>query len=403
MSREIQIINSGNIKDLRYKNGRADLVRIYKGDAKHNLNSQVVEEYGTSKIVKMTNATWDGSEGQAKLYNEIEDLQKKLNAAQNPAQADIEALLGKMFIDITRRSQEAGDLTSLFAREISMPDADETISMRHIYKYIGKMGTVDGSNSSVNLIEQKLGEADTMTLAINAVGWKDTLANMLYNKIHDMIKVNEAAVDADTDRRNNAIIGTIVGTTFVASQKQAASTTSGATRDVLMYETIYNAIKKLKGLKDIRTSRKIASPRISILCNSIDSWDIQRVIGGQLTAGGANGTLTVQNLQSLPIANIIEYDQGITDGFTYGKETLSFPGVTAGKCYLFVPQEYLWVVNKRPLTLETGYGSVLQLSTEERAWYRVDGSYMKEFLGSSYPGTSIGAGYGAIIEVTLPS
>lgn len=401
--REIPVINSANIKDVRAKQNRADVVRIYKGDARHNLSNPGYDQYSKDIIVKMTNATYTGSEGQARLYNEMEDLQKKINAAQNPAQADIEALVGKMFIDITRKSQEAGDLTSLFAREISMPDASETINMTHIYDYVGKMGVVSGSNDSVNLIEQKLGEADTMSLEISALGWKDTLANMLYNKIHNMDKVTTAAVNADTDKRNSAIIGTIVGATFVASQKQAASTTSGATLDVKMYETFRDGIKKLRNLKDIRTNRKIAVPSISILCNSANTWDIQRVIGGQLTTAGTNGVLTSQNMQSLPISNIVEYDQGITNGLTYGKETLSFPGVTAGKCYLYVPSQYLWVVNKRPLTLETGVGSVLQLSTEERAWYRVMGSYFKEFLGSSYPGTTIGAGYGAILEVSLPS
>jgi len=82
---------------------------------------------------------------------------------------------------------------------------------------------------------------------------------------------------------------------------------------------------------------------------------------------------------------------------------LSFPGVTAGKAYLFVPREYFWVLNKRPLTMETSRGSALQLSTEERAWYRVQSEFSKIFFGSSYPGTSLGAGYGAIVEVTLPT
>ena len=170
-----------------------------------------------------------------------------------------------------------------------------------------------------------------------------------------------------------------------------------------MYNTIRKGIKKLRGLKDPQTGRKIVAGQISILDNSVNTWDLQRVIGGQLTTGGANGTLTTQNLQALPIQNIIEYDQGITDGKTYGKDTLDFPGVTAGKCYLFVPLEYAFVVNKRPLTLETGKGSVLELSTEERAWYRVYAPYLKDFLGSSYAGTALGASFGAILEVTLPT
>lgn len=399
----VKIINRETIKDLRVKQKRSDLVQIFQGDKKLNLSSGEPKFHGEAVIVAMKNSNYVDSAGCQKLWNEIKVLRAKYNAAQAPSAATLEALLGKVFIDITRRAQEAGDLTSFFATEINDLEAAETINTRYLKKYIGEMGLIAGSNDSVNLIEQQLANADTFDLAIYAIGWKDSLKNMLFNKLHEMQKVNQAAVDADTDRRNAAIIGTIVGATFVASQKQAADATSGATFDILMYNTLRKGIKKLRNLKDPQTLRKIAVPSISILCNSANTWDIERVLNGQLTNGGANGTLTTQNAQALPIANIIEYDQGITDGFVWGKKTLAFPGVTAGKCYLFIPREYLWVVNKRPLTLETGVGSTLQLSTEERAWYRVFGNYFKDFLGSSFAGTALGAGFGAIIEVTLPS
>ena len=392
----VKLINSETIKDIRLKNNHASVVQVYAGDRK---NSTPV---GDKVLVPMKNANYADSEGKMKLWNEMAVLVKKLNAAQVPAQADIEALVGKMYIDMTRRAQEAGDLTSFFATEINDPEAPEVITTKYIYKYIGVMEEVTGSNDSVNLIEQKLGETDTFPTVITALGWKDSLANMLWNKLHSMEKVNEAAIDADTDKRNSRTVGMIVGATFVASQKQAADATSGATFDNKTYNTIRKAIKKLKLLKDPRTGRPISTNAMSILCNSANTWDLQRVLAGQLTSN-PGGTLTTQNAQALPIQNLIEYDQGITNGFTYGKKTVSYPGVTAGKCYLFVPRDYLWVVNKRGLTLESGAGSVLQLSTEEKAWYRADGIFTKDFLGSSYPDTALGAGYGAIIEITLPT
>jgi hypothetical protein len=170
-----------------------------------------------------------------------------------------------------------------------------------------------------------------------------------------------------------------------------------------MYNTHRKAIKKLRGLKDPLTDRPIAVPSIAILCNSQNTWDIERVIRGQLMSGGGNGLISTNNMTGLPIAQIIEYDQGITNGFSWGKKELSYPGVTAGKCYVFVPRTYGWVLNKRPLTLETGPGNVLQFSKEERAWYNVQTEFDRLLLGSSYAGTSLGAGYGAIIEVTLPT
>lgn len=399
----VKVINKETFNEMKVKQNRADTVAIFQGSAKSNKSDTVARTHGFSVIVPMKNINYVGSEGYIKLWNEIEGLQKKMNAAQAPSAAELEALVGKVFIDLTRRVQEAGDLTSLFVTEITDLNAPETINTKYLYDYVGKMGLIAAANDSVNLIEQKLGTTDSFDLEIYAVGWKDSLKNMLFNSIHEMQKVNKAAVDSDTDRRNAAIIGEIVGATFVASQKQAADATSGATFDSKMYNTIRKGIKKLRGLKDPQIDRLIAAGQISLLCNSVNTWDLQRVLGGQLTTGGTNGILTSQNMQALPIQNIIEYDQGITDGKAYGKDTLSFPGVTAGKCYIFVPKTYAFVVNKRPLTMETGKGSVLELSTEERSWYRVFKAYLKDFLGSSFAGTALGAGYGTIIEITLPT
>lgn len=414
----VHIFNKTTLAEQRAKENRVDIARIFKGGRKQNLETTNSESFGLPIPVK-NNGVYSGSAGEQRLMEEIDGLQalcksnadyklteadcKKFNAAQYPGQTAIEALIGAMYIDITRRAQEAGDLTGLIATEANDPNSSQTVNVNYFYKYVGKMGVIAGSNDSVPLIEQKLGATDTFTQSIYAVGWKDSLANMLFNKVHTIAKVNQAAADAGTDARNAATVGAIVGATYVASQKQAADATSGATYDVLMYNTFRKAIKKLRGLKDPQTSRPINASQISILCNSADTWSIQRVIGGQLQTAGGNGTLTTINAQALPIANIIEYDQGITNGETWGKETLSFPGVTAGKCYVFVPKEYMFVMNKRGLTLETGMGSTLQLSTEERSWYRVFGVWLKDFLGSSYPGTALGASFGAIIEVTLPT
>lgn len=414
----VHIFNKNTLAEQRAKENRSDIVRIFKGGSKANLDSTSFETFGNPIHVK-NNGLYSGTAGEQKLLEEIEGLQtlcknnkeyklteadvKKFNAAQYPGQTAIEALIGAMYIDITRRAQEAGDLTSLIATEANDPNSSQTVNVNYFYKYVGKMGVIAGSNDSVPLIEQKLGATDTFTQSIYALGWKDTLANMLFNKVHTIAKVNQAVADADTDARNAATVGAIVGATYVASQKQAADATSGATYDVLMYNTIRKAIKKLRGLKDPQTGRKINASQIAILCNSADTWSLQRVIGGQLQTGGGNGTITTINAQALPIASIIEYDQGITDGMKWGKETLSFPGVAAGTVYVFVPKEYMFVMNKRGLALETGMGSTLQLSTEERSWYRVFGVWLKDFLGSSYPGTSLGASYGSVLEVTLPT
>jgi hypothetical protein len=46
---------------------------------------------------------------------------------------------------------------------------------------------------------------------------------------------------------------------------------------------------------------------------------------------------------------------------------------------------------------------VIEFSTEERSWYSVQGEYLDSLLGSSAVTPAGGAaGYGAIVEVTLP-
>ena len=403
--RHLNVFDQDGLKEYRLKQKTATNVAIFSGNAAENVKEKT-EIIGKELIVPMTNTAWEGSEGHVQLWGEIKDLQDKarkemaVNANQAPSATTIEALLQKVIIDITRRRQESGDLTSIIATEITDFDFPEVISLRELYDYVGEMQEVSGSNDSVPLIEQALGTTDTVSMKILAIGWKDSLKNLLFNKLRDIEKANKAAVNAYTDKRNAATIGTIVGATYHATQKQAADATVGATYDVLMYSTMRKAIKKLRGLKDPQTKGLIAVPSLTLLCNSADRWDIERVINGQL--GSGNGTITGQNMASLPIDTIIEYDHGILDGKTWGKKKLSYPGVTQGKAYLFVPREAFWVAVKRPLTMETGRGSALQLSTEEKAWYGVQGEHYKQFLGSSYPGAGT-TGEGFIIEITLPT
>lgn len=416
----LRIIDKETLIEQRTKNAHTTRAVIFAGSGEENRTAKMpVKLY--QKLVQMGANKWDeNSPSKFKLWEgtadrndkdylqkagiaQLQEHLKELNAAQAPSDDVLTALIGKIFMDITRRVQEAPDLTAFIATEITDFEFSETVNLREIYKYLGKFEVIKGSNDSVPLIEQTFGETDSVDMALRGLGWKTSLKNLLFNKMHTMEKVLQAVADAYTDMRNARTVGVIIGATYVASQKQAADATANATYDVLMYNTFRKAIKKIRGLKDYRTGRKIAIPSLTLLCNSYDTWSISRAIQGQLQAGGPNGSISAMNLAGLPINTILEYDQGITDGFVWGKETLSFSGVTAGKCYLFVPREYFWVLNKRPLTMEMGRGSVLQLSQEERAWYNVQTEFYKIFLGSSYDGTALGAGYGAILEITLPT
>lgn len=389
----VKVINSDTLIAERKEQKLAEKINsalIYRGDSVANLKGR-----GSDLAVRFNMAADPG---------DIEMLRRrigrKLNAAETPSSSELEAFFGRFFIDLARRTIESPDFTPVIADEQVNMDFPDPVYLRDLYPYRGAMGRILGKGDSVPLIEAATGGMESVSLFIDGVGYADSLYDVLFNRFRTIDKIQQAAIDAYVDKRNAVTVGVIVAATFVASQKQAADTTAGATFDELTYKTIRAAKKKLRGLKNIWTGRRIIIPRIAILCNSADTDQIQRVVMGQLEAngGGARGNVA----PSLGISQIVEYDRGICDGIMIGKKEQSFPGVTEGKCYLFVPG-IMMVANKRGLTMETGSGSVLELSTEERAWYCVQGEYTKEFMGSSAAGASVGAGYGYVVEVTLPT
>jgi hypothetical protein len=128
----------------------------------------------------------------------------------------------------------------------------------------------------------------------------------------------------------------------------------------------------------------------------MDRRKVQPVISGALV--GAGGLRQIVN--ALPIDGIIPYSGGIQNGLPWGKKVLSFPGVKEGEFYMVAVTPYGGMTFiKRDLTLETGTGSVLQLSREERAWYRIGTTFMDWLIGS----TEDGKAYGGIIKGKLPA
>lgn len=176
-------------------------------------------------------------------------------------------------------------------------------------------------------------------------------------------------------------------------------TLSGSpTYDEQLYAQFRAGYEMIRMLRDPQNNRLISVPSLAVICHPARVWEITRVIQGMLERSGATtgrGNLT----SALPISDIIPYD-GTT--YTWGKKTVTYAGCGISDAYLFVPREYSYTLVKRTLTMETGRGSVLQLSTEERAWYYVQNSYYRDLLGSSMPGTSLDDGFGAIVKIALP-
>jgi hypothetical protein len=366
---------------------------LYGGSKEDNARAVRPNKLIAESAVQMSE-NWKNSDGYFKAKTEINSfIDKYRNDITTPTVEEIEEFFARIQLDITKRYMEKGDLTSLIATEVTNENFNETVSIKEFLKYVGKFGDMALTGDSVPLIESNTGRLDSVTFNAYGLGFANTLRNVLWNSFYDIAKVNEAVSDAYIDKRNSLTIGAIVDHSYTTAQTVAAVSVSGQTSDENMYDTLDNAEDALRELLDPRTDRKINVPSISLLINSTDKKRISRVIDGQLNAFGKT---PARNLPALNIDSIIEYDRGITDGYTVGKEEISFPGVTAGTAYMFVPKEYFWVLNKRGLTMEMSEGNALTLTKEEKAWYFISTKYDTLFFGEE-------DGYGAIVKITLPA
>ena len=98
--RHLNVFDQDGLKEYRLKQKMATNVAIFSGNAAENVKGQT-EIIGKELIVPMTNSVWEGSEGHAKLWGEIKDLQAQAkkematNAAQAPSATTLESLLQK--------------------------------------------------------------------------------------------------------------------------------------------------------------------------------------------------------------------------------------------------------------------------------------------------------------------
>jgi len=392
-------IRSGSYYDNLKSNNFGDVVKLQNG---MDLDVGIV----------ISGDPWVGSKAYNQLWTEIEDLRlrvknqldRRTNISVFPE--DYYTLIDKLRIDITRRRAEEMDYTSEFTQEIVNPGFSKSISLDEFLPFTGAFREITGANNTVPMIQQKTGVTGSVIQKLYALGHARTLEDELYNTdIYGMEKVQRAVTRAHTGLRNNLTLGVLIAKTaaagFAASQQQAADATAGATKEELMYNTINGAIETLTKLLDPQTNQEIDVPRMVIACRPGDVRRINRAINGQLNVGGKGKPSNFAALTE--ISEIWPY-RG--DTLYVGKETISYAGIASNKAYLFVPGSAgapAWTLTKRGLTQEVGRGSVLQLSREERAWYFGQTSYIEEFLGSSSSTLGLGAGYGWVVEITLPA
>ena len=397
----ILVLDTDYMRSRLVENRTTRTVNVYKGNAVDNLKAEKPLTHYNQQIVATTKM-WRNSDKREILLNRIHQLKQQLeaqrNAGQGPDAALAAQLVGAYYIDLVRLSDEMPDYTGVLTQIIDRPDMPKDVNLRDFLPYTGKERVMAGSNDSVPLIEERTAEITPIALELRAFGHKNSLWDVLFNPFLDTERLMQTAATIRVDSRNDDVIGAIVRATYDAGHSQAADTT-GSTYDLKVYNTMLAAIKKVNDLlHPLFKTRTIGSmnPQIYLLCNPSDQWSIQRVVSGGLV--GASGV--AQIVSALPLTGIIPYGGGIQDGLPWGKETLSYPGVAKGAFYLAAITRFGgYTLVKRDLTLETGIGEVLELSREERAWYRVGKVFMDWLIGS----TNNSKYYGAIIKGTLPT
>lgn len=400
----MRIINAASVAEERMKNGEVRVAKVYAGTAEENKKTENarVFEGGEAKY-KIGSGKWKNSAGYHELWRDIYASQQKIvNSATPPTSAELAAYFAKMFIDVQRQMDDLLDITPMIANVIKDENAQENPNVRDYLPFIGKEKIISGTNDKVPLIDAKTASVETMTLYVRAFGWKASVKYYAFAAMNVLQKVTEAAARIATDYKNAQIMDAINAVTFGTKHTVAADNTNGATFDLKLYNTIRKARKKLGTLVHPLYANRLVSTLAGfnapgLLVHPNNLWDLQRVLSG-FTAGGF-----VQDVAPLPIGDVIPYACGVQHGEVWGEETLSLPGVTENKAYMFIPDQAL-IVDKRDVTLEVGSGSVLELSAEERSWHRISGTHTNYLIGGADTSNgAAGTGKGCILEINLPT
>lgn len=405
------IVHNTNMIAERAENKVTRTAHIVYGDPL-SVKKNTANEMSDGIDFTVTSKDWKNSKERFELYRNMHALSAKMqiDIQQNsaPLPADLMTYLEYAYIDLQRLADMKADYSNLIYNVISKPDATDPCKIRSLLPYVGIEKVVSGENDTIPLIEEYNATGDTVDLDIKAFGHKTSLRNMIFNPNETLQRILEAASTILVDNRNNDIIGKFVAmttaTNFKSKLQQAADTT-GATFDQKLYLTYKKALKTLAKAIHPLTGQVLGdmgalNGGARLICNPVDAWDANRVINGELMLAGG----VAANFSDLPIDRIIPYGGGIMNGMKYGEKTLSLPGVTVGKAYLYLPNALSgFVVDKVGQTMQVSPGSALNLSVdaEERGWYRINGVHHKYMLGDALTGAN--NGIGCVIEITLPT
>lgn len=365
----------------------------------------------TQTSVTMSTENFVDTEGHIKLQNATKELleKRKFNAAQFD-ETDYYNLVNYTMINLNRRILQERDLTGFLDNIINNPDFTKTVEMEDFLPFGAIFKTYSGTGENVSLIVTQTGDKDSVKLAMKAVGWKDTMLNKLFNQgLNYMERVLQAVAEGYIAARNDEALNRVITTTYDASQVQAAITT-GDTIEENTYLTVYEALKKLKNLRNPLDGKRINVSNVAALTNGVNDMDVERAINGVINSNAAQVNRTELLSQ---IRTIVPYEGAYIQN---GKDSVDYPGVQDNVMYLMIPKAQRYSLVKRGLTQQITKGDALTVSAEldDRSWYYLNGRYDDLFFGRSasaaldsrldekFPDNT-SDGFGFIIKVNLPT
>ncbi len=406
------VLNSKEIEKFNIGNRIARQCKVYDlhGDAiwsKKATEQEIITIPGTKRNCRhivIAKEPYKNSESEARILQKLEDkaqliLKKfrspddmKINITHMPE--DAQDFFDLIRLDVTRRTLARADVVPFICTVRNNGNFTNPTNPQWLFEYAAPFKKFEGKNDSVNLIQIKTGDKDAIYFTFWGVGFHQDLYNMLFNEIFDPRRITDAVARGYVARKNDTVVSQILNFAY-PTEKQQPAVSSGSVEQNY-YDTLNNAIEVIQKLKNTQSKREIDATRLTILCHSTDARVINRAINGNLRNGDE-----IRNLNPLTEINrIIPYNGDVIE---YGNEVLTFDGVTKGKCYLFVPQENFWYLEKRGLTRKTGPGDVFSFSSDREAWYFVDATYSDQFFGGDTGGTTEEKEQGYIVEVILPS
>lgn len=296
-------------------------------------------------------------------------LESGLSMEGNSLVPNWESLWDAMRIDLTIRKLSRPTVREFIYDVRDTPNATRTMTPQEMFSHYLVFKENNGTGQSVHQGEIRAGQYDTMTQKIYAAGLLIDLMTVLFGRNYTDTSVNDAVAIGEAGLKDELALAPIFAYSYSGAQQTAANTTSGATREELLYKTMQDAIDAFSVRVDPITNREIGGEGLICLTSPLWARRIRDVIGGNRPASPGIGSYG--SLDS--ISRVIGYEPETIVGTN---ETTSYTACPAGKAYLIKPNRRMIIAIKRNMQLNVNMNpNPATLAQEQKAWWFAEAMY----------------------------